>query len=446
MKQYDYIFIGSGPSTFAAANKLKNSNKKVLILDGGSFGGVCPNAGCEPKIFLEGAVKSVLIAKKLKGIGIDKLSTIDWTKLIKQKKKVFGSYPRNSISNYQSMGFDTIQGKGKFIDEHILDINGTEYTAPNIIIATGQKPNKLPIPGSEYTLNSNDIFNMESLPKHVAFIGGGFVSMELATILSAAGSKVDIIESSGHPLKAFSYEHVKEIIKELKQNNVNFVTNQVVKEIIKKDQGYQVNTNQNMKLDADIIVDASGRIPNIDDLDLDKINLDYDKFGIIVNDHLETNINGVYAAGDVVKKSVPKLTSTAHYEGEYLSSYLMGEIDNKLNYPTIATAAFTFPQVAQVGVSLDNARKDENYSIKDYNLADSDFLYVGTNDMNAKLSLIFNNKNELVGASEVSQTAADDIDNFASIIGLKLDKNIWRDKFIPVFPALAYKTRDLIGD
>ncbi|WP_125588086.1 dihydrolipoyl dehydrogenase family protein [Companilactobacillus jidongensis] len=444
MKKYDYIVIGSGPSAYKMVPKLQDGTKKTLIIENEKFGGICPNFGCEPKIFLEGTVTSVLISQKLKGLGIKNPATIDWKQLIQRKKEVFNSFPNDSATSFQELGADTLQGTASFVDAHTVMVNDQKYQSDKIIIATGQRPNKLPIVGNEYALNSNDVFDLEELPEHVVFIGGGFVSMELATILRAAGSKVDVIEFADRPLKAFSKEHVDIVMNEMQSMGIQFYLNNSVSEIKKMSNGYKVISQQGLELDADVVVDASGRIPNIEKLNLDAIGIEYDRQGIIVDENLETSVEGVYALGDVIKKNVPKLTPTAHFEGEYLGNYLIGKTDKKIVYPVIANAAFTFPQVAQAGVSLEAALKDNSYSVKDYDLASMEHVYSGTNDMSARLSLIYNSENKLVGVSEVSQTAADDVNNFVDIIGLGLTKNDIRNKFIPAFPALKYKIRNLI--
>lgn len=446
MKHYDYIIIGSGPAAYKALPSLQRDGKHTLIVDGGTFGGVCPNYGCEPKIFLEGTVKAVLSSRKLLGLGVATPATIDWTQLIRRKKTIFKPFPAGAIKAYEALGAEAVQGTATFIEPHILEINGDRYQADTIIIATGQRPNKLPIEGSELTLNSDNVFDMEQLPTHITFIGGGFVSMELATMLAAAGAKVDIVEFADRPLKAFSAEHVPIVMKELEAQGVTFHLNQAVTKVEKVGDQYKVNTKQGLVIKTDAVVDTSGRVPNIEQLNLDAVGITHDRGGIVVDGHLQTNLQGVYALGDVVSKTAPKLTSTAQFEGEYLGAYLSGDRADELQYPPIATAAFAFPQIAQAGVRLDEARKDSRYRISDYDLAQAEHMYAGMNDMDAKLSLIFDEADRLVGAAEVSQTAADDIDNFIDIIGLELPKDAWRRQFIPVFPALSYKTRDMIGE
>ncbi|PIH60280.1 hypothetical protein [Paenibacillus sp. LK1] len=144
-----------------------------------------------------------------------------------------------------------------------------------------------------------------------------------------------------------------------------------------------------------------------------------------------------------IPRIAPKLTSTAHFEGEYLSENLESENPMPIKYPVIASASFTFPQIAQVGVNVNDALNNPDYIVNTYDLT-PDFFYTGTNDYNAKLTLVFDKTNTLVGASEVSQTAADDINNSVSVIGLNIETRSWKKEFMPIFPALAYKVREFI--
>ncbi|GAA0316966.1 NAD(P)/FAD-dependent oxidoreductase [Oceanobacillus oncorhynchi subsp. oncorhynchi] len=446
MKKYDYIVIGSGPFALNLSTGLKHSNKKVLIVEGDKFGGICLNYGCEPKIFLEGAAKTVLMSRQLVGKGISQPATINWKDLMKRKNQIFEPFPDNVAKGVELENSDTLKGMASFVDSHTIKVDNEEIYGEKIIIATGQKPNKLPIEGSELTFSSNDVLSLDTLPERIVFIGGGFVSLELAVILNAAGAQVEIVEFADRPLTAFYSEHVKDVVQEMEDQGIKFHFNHAISKVDKNGEKYTVTSKHGLTIETDYVVDASGRVPNIDNLDLDKIGVEYNRGGILVNDYLETNVKGVYAAGDVVSKNpsiAPKLTPTSIFEAEYLSNYFLGETNRPIKYPVIANAAFTFPQVAQAGMDISKALENEDYEVVNFDLT-TDFSYTGTNDYNAKLSLVFDKNQKLVGASEVSQTAADDINNFVDIIGLGLDKKDWREKFLPIFPALSFKTRDFI--
>lgn len=444
-KKYNYIVIGSGPAAFGLTNELKESNSKqtVLVVDNDLFGGTCPNYGCEPKIFLEGAVRDVLIGQKLENRGIVAAPKIDWKTLMETKKKTFKPYPDNSKAGFENEFIDTKTGTAKIIDCHTVQIGDSKYDADKIIIATGMKPNKLNIPGNEYAHSSNDVLDLVELPKKMVFIGSGYVSMELATVVSAAGADVEMVEFSDKALGPFYQEHVKVVVDQMKQRGIKFNFGQAADQITETSDGkYIVHTAQGNSYDADYVVDATGRIPNVSSLNLDSLGIEHDRQGIVVDDHLQTSVEGIYAAGDVVKKSplvAPKLTPVAQFEG----AYIVSGNEAPISYPVTGTGSFTFPQIAQAGVSVTDAQASDDLRIEHFSL-ESDFAYAGTNDEDSELVGVFDKDSKLVGVSEVSQTATDDINLFVNVIGLGLDSKTWKEKVIYIFPTLASKIKGFL--
>lgn len=442
MKKYDIILIGAGPAAINFSSAAQGSDKKILAIEGDKFGGTCPNYGCEPKIFLEGAVRNVLSSQLLQNRGIAQASTIDWNSLMKTKKATWKNMPAAQEMGFENLGIDTLHGYAKFVDNHTVKVNGEQYQADKIVIATGQKPRKLNFPGSEYTHNSNDVLDLDNLPERTVFIGAGIVSMEMATLLAAAGSKVSIVEFLSRPMMAFSEKHVMNTVEDMKKRGIDFYFNQGVSEIKKNDDQYEVITSAGTKLTADYVVDASGRIANVDKLGLENTDVQLSKRGsIIVDDYLETNAKGVYAAGDVIEKKQPALVPTAHFEATYLGDQLVNDKHDPIHYPIIGASAFTFPQVAQVGVSVDEARDNDEYTVVDMDhMFNTDMEYAGKNDQSAKLSLVYNKQNQLVGAAESSQNAIDDLNGIIPLIGLKITKEQLNNSYQLIFPAVNFKT------
>lgn len=446
MKQYDQIIIGSGPAVYRLLVSLrKNGNKgKAVVIEKGDFGGTCPNAGCEPKIFLEGTIRTVLTSRRLTGKGLDAPAKLNWTELIKRKKQVFAPFSPNAIKTYESLGADTIHGEASFVDAHTITVNGEKLTGKQIILATGHRPRILTFPGSEYTLTNYDVFNMEKLPKRVGIIGSGYVGMEIAVLLATAGAKVTMLQRSDRPLRAFYSKHVQQLVDEMEQNlGVVFDFNTHVQKIEKEADHYQVTTQEGQQLAFDAVLNASGRVPNVESLHLEKAGIKQDAHGIIIDSHLQTNVENIFAIGDVNKKNVPALTPTAEFEGNYLGQYLTGKRQDDISYPVVGTTVFAFPEIAEAGVKIDDALKDDRYTVQSINIAEGDYLYAGTDDEEAKLALVFDKEKHLVGASEISQTAVDDINNLIPVIALDLPAETWQEKMIVAFPSLAYKIKSL---
>lgn len=442
MKKYDYIILGTGPAGYLLAKKIAKTSKTLLAVEGGLFGGTCPNVGCEPKIFLEGAVHTALQSEQLAGRGLVP-AKIDWDQLMKTKKARFDSWPEETREIYQKM-CDVAPGYGKFVAPHVIEVNGKQYQGENIIIATGHRPHRLMIPGHEFTHDSSDVLSLEKLPKHVVFFGGGYVGIELATFLAAAGSRVDIVVRHDKILRGFYQKYTRVLIKELEKRNIHFYFNCEPTEIKKDGEQYQIALNNEMgTITANYIVDATGRVPNLEKLNLQAAKIDFNKHGVSVDQHLETNVAGVYAIGDITNQKLPKLTTVAELEAEYLFNRLEKKAASDFTIPTIATACFAFPQIAQAGINPDNASKDSDYQLEEHDLSYSSN-YAGLNDNPAKLTIVYNKRHEIVGASEISSSAADDINYLTPVIGLKLNKDNWQKHVLEIYPALADKIAGLL--
>lgn len=435
MKKYDYILIGSGPGAYQMSNLLAKTDQRVLVIEGGQFGGTCPNYGCEPKIFLEGAVRAALQANRLVGRGIKAPIQVNWQQLMEAKLTRFNPWPAETKKIIEK-SHDVEAGYAKFLDDQTVEVNGHRYQAAKIVVATGQTPHRLDITGKKFLHNSTDVLSLEKLPARVTFIGAGYVALELATLVAAAGAEVTVIDHSDRPLRNFPKVAVKTAIEEMTARGIKFVYNAEVTAIEHVDTGYQLTTNQG-EIMTDYVVDATGRQPNLARLNLDATGIQIDRGGIIVDGHLQTTVPGIYAIGDVVSRVQPKLTPVAEFEGEYLFNYLMGKTREAIHYPVIGTNVFTFPEVAMAGINPDQVVGKPEYTVKNYSLGNSS-LYAGQNDQQAQLTLVFKDQ-QLVGASEVSDTAADDINNFLPVIGLQITGSQYRRAVMAIYPALADK-------
>lgn len=437
MKKYDYILIGSGPAAYRLANLLAQTKRQVLVVEGGEFGGTCPNYGCEPKIFLEGAVRNTLQSQQLAGRGIVSPAKLDWNQLMQTKLQRFNPWPEET-KEIIAKSHDVETGFAEFVDAQTVAVNGHQYQAEHIIIATGQHPHRLNIPGSEFTHTSTDVLSLAQLPQRVAIIGAGYVAMEMATLLSAAGAQVTMLVRSARALRGFAQADVDVVVASMQKRGVHFSFNTHVQAIQQNADAYTITTDQGA-LASDYVVDASGRVPNMERLHLDKAGIDYDQHGIKADDHLRTNKRGVYAIGDVISRTQPKLTPVAEFEANYLFKQLEQESNSPIHYPTIATTAFTFPEVALAGINPDNVADNDAYQIKKVPLAGSS-LYAGQNDQAARLTLVFKDS-QLVGASAVGDEAANEINVLTPLIGLHISGDQFRQAAINAYPAIG----DTIG-
>lgn len=440
MKKYDDILIGSGPAAYKMSNLLAQTDRKVLVVEGFEYGGTCPNYGCEPKIFLEGAVRTVLQSQQLLGRGIDQPAKLNWEALMQTKLNRFGPWP-GETRDLIKKNHDIEDGYASFIDNQTISVNNHQYQADHIIIATGQTPNILDIPGKEYLHTSYALLSLKELPQRITVIGAGFVGLELATLVAAAGAEVTIIVHSDRVLREFTRAEDRALVEAMKQRGIEFSFNTETQKISRDKDGLFISTNHG-EIQSDYVLDATGRRPNIEKLALENTNVKYDHHGINVDGHLMTTVDGIYAIGDVVNRKQPKLTPVAEFEGQYLFNYLTGKTNQDIVYPTIGQAAFTFPEVARAGVNPDDVVDDSKYLVKTVSLKDSS-LYAGQNDQSSTLTLVFKDQ-QLVGASEIGDSAADDINNFLPIIGLKINGDEYRQKVMAIYPTLSDKVAGLL--
>lgn len=440
MKKYDDILIGSGPAAYKMANLLAKTDRKVLVVEGFEYGGTCPNYGCEPKIFLEGAARTVLQSQQLLGRGISQPVKLDWEALMQTKLKRFDPWP-GETRDIIKKSHDIEDGYASFVDNHTISVNGHQYQADHIIIATGQTPNILNISGKEYLHTSYDLLSLKELPQRITIIGAGFVGLELATLVAAAGAEVTIVVHSDRVLREFTKAEDEALVNAMKQRGIKFSFNTDTQKVTQGKDGLLVTTNHG-EVQADYVLDATGRHPNIEKLALENTDIEYDRHGINVDGHLMTTVDGVYAVGDVINRKQPKLTPVAEFEGQYLFDYLIGKTDQDIVYPTIGQAAFKFPEVARADVNPDDVTGDSQYQVKTVALKYGS-LYAGQNDHISTLTLVFKDQ-QLVGASEIGDYAADDINNFLPIIGLKINGDEYRQKVMAIYPTLGDKVAGLL--
>ena len=443
MKKYDYIILGTGPAAYQLIKLLATQHKSILVVESGLFGGTCPNVGCEPKIYLDGAVQAILSSRQFEKEGIiSQIGKLNWSQLMKEKKERFASWPNETRKNISKIS-DVISGSAHFVDRQTIEVNRQYFQGNRIIIATGRKPHELSIPGAKFLHDSSDVLSLGTLPEHTTFIGGGYVAMELATFLAAAGSQVTILVRGDRVLRHFYQKYSRELVVRMKQRGIQFEFETEPTRITQLSDKYVVELNQDGPIVTDYVVNASGRMPNIEKLDLSAAQIDYSTRGIDVDRHLQTNVKNIYAIGDVTSQDVPNLTPVAEFQAQYLFNSLEKGLTQPINYPAIGTGVFAFPQLAQAGINPDSVLEDgDNFEIREYELSQSS-LYAGQKEKGL-LTVVYDKANYIVGVSEISMSAVNDINYFVPIIGLRINKNEWHRNVLPIYPALADKIEGIL--
>jgi len=444
MYDYDVLFIGSGHAAWHGALKLVKAGKKVGFVDGDLIGGTCTNYGCDAKILLDAPFVFVNGLKRYKGIGVNSTPEINWSELMNYKKQVIDPLPGALEQGiFGKAGMPVIHEMGKFVDAHTIQAGDQTVTAENIVICTGEHPVKRDIPGKEYIYDSREFLDLETFPKRIAFIGAGIIAMEFASMAIELGSEVTVIHRNDRALKMYPKDYVDIVVNKMRDEGVKFDFNESVKQIEKVNDAYLLTYESGKTITVDYVLEATGREPNVEGLDLDKAGVEYSRKGINVNEYLQTNVPNIYASGDVIDKKIPKLTPTASFESNYVADHILDNSTAPISYPVVPNLVFTLPRIAQVGVSVDAAKQDtEHYDVVSIPYGKT-FLFQAKNEINADFTFVFDKEHNLVGAAFIS----DDAGMFVDIITLIINKKLTAselNQMIFAFPTESYGLLSMI--
>lgn len=435
--EFDVIFIGSGHAAWHGAMALSKNGKKVAIVDGDLTGGTCTNYGCDAKILLDGPSEIAEHVKRYGTLAFENELKLNWEHLMEYKNKIIHPLPHMLKGHIEQAGIVMIDGFASFKDANTLIVNETEVTAETIVIATGQKNNRLQIPGNELLIDSRQFLSLPQLPKSIILIGGGVISLEFASLLSYYDIEITVVEYADSVLREFNQSHVQRLTEKLMHEGVQFVLGAAVQIVEQHNEMLTLSYNSGdvlHTLSAEMIVDATGRVANIERLNLEAVGIETDRGGIIVNRYMQTNMTNIFASGDVVSKQIPRLTPTATFESNYIASYLLGETRGAIEYPVVPMTVFTLPRLSRVGISEKEAsEKPEMFSVIEVPYAQL-LGFQMKNELDASLKLIVDKTRNLVGAEVIGSDAGEVINVLSMMIELKLTK-AQRQQMLFAFPT-----------
>src|SRR6266849_4827854 len=361
-KKFDLIAIGTGSGASAAASKCRSAGWQVAIVDSRPFGGTCALRGCDPKKVLVGVSDVFDWVRRMKGRGIEVENLqIDWQELMRFKRAFTEPVPKSREEMFAKAGIATFHGLARFVGASAVQVGDDILEGRYVVVAAGQKPADLKIPGTEHLTTSEQFLELDELPKRILFIGGGYIAFEFAHVAVRAGAQVTIAHRGQRPLPRFDPDLVDQLVKSSRELGVDV---QLSTEVIGVERGSgqlavrASASGQRRTFEADIVVHAAGRIPEIDDMNLDAAGVAWDGQGVKVNEFLQSVSNPVvYAAGDAAASGGPPLTPVASYEGEIVAANLLEGNHRKPNYLAVPSVVFTVPPLAAVGLSEQNARE-----------------------------------------------------------------------------------------
>ena len=361
-KKFDLIVIGTGAGGSTVAHKCRKEGWDVAIIDSRPFGGTCALRGCDPKKVLVGAADLIDWTRRMEGKGISSKSTeIDWQELMRFKRMFTEPVPENREKGYAKAGIAAYHGRTIFINQTTVRVGDNTLTARFVHIAAGAKPAALGIPGEEHLTTSDQFLEMEQLPKRIIFVGGGYIAFEFAHIAARASAKVQILHRGARPLEGFDPDLVNSLVQATRELGVDLRLNTAVRSIEKDGDRFIVNASTEhgkQTIEADMVMHSAGRVPDIDDMNLEKAGVEHDKKGVVVNEYLQSVSNpAIYAAGDAAASGGLPLTPVATMEGHVVASNLLKGNHRTPNQMGVPTVVFTLPPLSSVGLQEEAARQ-----------------------------------------------------------------------------------------
>jgi glutathione reductase (NADPH) len=355
---FDLFVIGGGSGGVRCARIAAGHGARVGVAEERFWGGTCVNVGCVPKKLLVQAGEYGAWAEDAAGFGWQiKKGPHGWAKLIAAKDKEIGRLNGIYKRLLSNAGVEIFDARATFIDAHTLDVGGKRVTAEKIVIATGGHPVRLPIPGAELGIISDDAFYLPKMPERVAILGSGYIAVEFAGIFAALGAHVDLVYRAPLPLRGFDMDLRESLVEALGAQGVALHPGSRPTRIEADGDERVLTFGENQRLRTDLVFFATGRAPATRGLGLDSIGVaTKDDGAVVVDHHLRSSVPNIYAIGDVTDRL--NLTPVAIAEGHALADTLFGKNPRGVSLRNVPTAVFSTPPIATCGLTEEEAAEE----------------------------------------------------------------------------------------
>ncbi len=359
-KPHDLVVIGSGTAAQVAAGRVRKAGWTVAVIDHLPFGGTCALRGCDPKKVLISGAEAIDAALRMRGHGVSGELSVDWSELIAFKRSFTEPVPRTQEESYAARGIDAFHGLARFTGPSTIAVEDQELEARHVLIATGARSKPLGIPGAEHAIASDRFLELEALPEHIVLVGGGYIAAEFSHIASRAGAHVTVLQRGERMLRAFDADLVAWLMEKFTGLGIDVRTHCAVERIEKTGERFVVHARakgEMQTVQADLVIHAAGRGPDIDDLDLGAAGIASENGKLELNEFLQSVSNPrVYAAGDAAAVG-PPLTPVASHDAKIVAANLLDGNRHRPDYRGVPSVAFTVPPIAAVGLGEAEARE-----------------------------------------------------------------------------------------
>lgn len=455
MDKTDLLIIGSGPGGYRTASYSAKNGLHVTIIEKDQLGGTCLNAGCIPTKCLAHDAEVRIAALS----SFDTLPSLDFMKVMERKNGVLSQLREGINTLLNQPDINLIKGEAHFVSDHIVEVGDRKVEAKNIIIATGSQAKLPPFINREDYLNSptlkrsvvtsTELLSIDELPKRLVIIGAGVIGMEFASAFAAFGCQVVVVEYMKECLPMIDSDIAKRLRKMLEKRGVTFYMQSAVEKVIPPTEEDNVDTvvvfnkkDKEIKLEADLVLVATGRQPNVMDIGLDSTNIEYSLKGIPVDKNMETNINGVYAIGDVNARQM--LAHAATFQGFRAVNHILSKQDN-IRLEIMPSAIFTYPEAACVGKTEEQCKETGvKYTIRK-GFYRSNGKALSMNETEGMIKILIGEDGLILGGHAYGSHSADLIQELSALMNRDTTLNEICD-IIHIHPTLSEILQDtLIG-
>ena len=358
MAKYDFdlFTIGAGSGGVAGSRRAGSYGARVGIAESVRVGGTCVLRGCVPKKLLVYASEFARAFDDAEGYGWTVGETrVDWAQMIAKKDRELDRLNGIYLNLLKNANVQLFEGRARLVDAHTVEVGAKRVTSETIMIATGGRPQRPPIPGIELTMTSDDVLDMKEVPTHLVIVGGGYIAVEFAGIFRNLGSEITQIVRGDNILRGFDTDVRTSLADEMKKQGVALKANTNVTAVEKSDNGLIVVTDLGERIACDRVLYATGRVPNSGGLGLEEVGVTVNKMGAIaVDEWSKTTVENIYAVGDVTNRI--NLTPVAIAEARSIAETLYNSNPVKMDHDNVPSAVFSQPSIGQVGLSEDAAR------------------------------------------------------------------------------------------
>lgn len=437
--QYDLVVIGGGSGGVRAARMASSYGARVAIIEDRYWGGTCVNVGCVPKKLYYYASDFKESFEDARGYGWTVgEARFDWETLKTNRREEIGRLNGIYRDILGNAGVELIDGHGRILDPHTVEVvDQRTLTAKHILLATGAWPFVPEFPGREHVITSNEVFDMPKLPRTMVIVGGGYIALEFAGIFNGLGVETHLIYRRDVLLRHFDMSVREKITEEVARKGVNLSLNTDVEAVEKRPDGrLTVQLSGGRSIEADAVLYATGRVPNFHNLGLENIDLALNEKGVVkVDEFYRSSVPSIYALGDIIHTH--ELTPVALAEGMVLARHLFDGGTEPLNYDYIATAVFSHPNIACVGLTEEHAR--ERYG--ELRVYESDFKHLkntlsGNESRTYMKILVEDATDKVLGFHMVGEDAGEIIQGLAVALKAGLTKKVL-DSTIGIHPTAA---------